>query len=61
MEYRQLGHSGLKVSALSFGAVRLDDLARRLLGTGPDDVGLLRTLVSEIDAEVDTLRSVVTV
>lgn len=51
----------IKGTAPSFGAVRLDDLARRLLGIQTIDVELLRTLVSEIDAEVDTLQSVVTV
>ena len=51
----------IKGTAPSFGAARLDGLARRLLGIQPNDVELLRGLVSEIDAEVDTLRSVVTV
>jgi HPt (histidine-containing phosphotransfer) domain-containing protein len=51
----------MKGTAPSFGALRLDDLAHRLLGIQPHDVALLDDLVSEIDAEVDALQSVVTV
>ena len=51
----------IKGTAPSFGAVHLDDLARRLLGIEPHDVELLRTLVDEIDAEVHILQSVVAV
>ena len=50
-----------KGTASSFGAVRLDGLAHRLLGIRPHDIELLDNLVTEIDAEVDTLQSVVTV
>lgn len=47
----------IKGSALSFGAVRLDEIASRLLGMQGDQVELLRSLVTEIDAQVVDFRA----
>jgi HPt (histidine-containing phosphotransfer) domain-containing protein len=48
----------IKGTALSFGAARLDVLAKRLLDIDVDQRGLLSSLVSEIDAEIVTLQAV---
>ncbi len=48
----------IKGIALSFGAARLDVLAKRLLDIDVDQRELLSSLVSEIDAEICTLQAV---
>jgi HPt (histidine-containing phosphotransfer) domain-containing protein len=49
----------IKGTASSFGAARLDELAKRALRMDGHEVELLRTLVSEIEVEVAHLQSVV--
>jgi hypothetical protein len=49
----------IKGTASSFGAVRLDELAARMLALHGDQVGLLRSLVTELDAQVVDFRAVV--
>ncbi len=49
----------MKGTATSFGATRLDELARRVLQMDTTQVELLCSLVGEIDAEVGKLQSVV--
>jgi HPt (histidine-containing phosphotransfer) domain-containing protein len=49
----------LRGTASSFGAVRLDELADRILAMHGDQVELLRSLVTEIDAQVVDFRAVV--
>ena len=49
----------IKGTALSFGAVRLDELAQRVLHIDGDQVELLRSLVEEIDAEIETLQAAI--
>lgn len=49
----------IKGTASSFGATRLDELAKRTLRMDPDQVELLRTLVSEIEAEAAHLQTAV--
>jgi HPt (histidine-containing phosphotransfer) domain-containing protein len=51
----------IKGTACSFGADRLDELAKRVLRMDGSQVELLGSLVSEIDAEVRTLRAAVAV
>jgi len=51
----------IKGTACSFGAVRLDELAKRVLRMDGSQVELLGSLVSEIEAEVRTLRAAVAV
>jgi HPt (histidine-containing phosphotransfer) domain-containing protein len=48
----------IKGTASSFGATRLDELAKRVLGMPNTQVELLRSLVDEIDAEVGTFQAV---
>jgi len=49
----------MKGTALSFGAARLDELAKRVLRMDGTQAELLHLLVNEIEAEVDTLQAVV--
>ncbi len=51
----------MKGAAFSFGAVRLDELAGRLLGIRLDQDEDLRSLVSELEDEVRSLQDVVSV
>jgi HPt (histidine-containing phosphotransfer) domain-containing protein len=53
----QLVAHQIKGTALSFGAVRLDELAERLLQIEGDDHALLRSLVSEMDEAVCSFQS----
>lgn len=53
---RYVAHQ-IKGNALSFGAVRLDGLADRLLRIGKDESDSLQLLVGEIDREVACLRA----
>jgi HPt (histidine-containing phosphotransfer) domain-containing protein len=49
----------IKGTASSFGATRLDELAKRVLQMADTEVELLRSLVQEIAAEVGTFQAVV--
>jgi len=49
----------IKGTASSFGAARLDELAKRALRMDEDEVELLGTLVSEIEVEVAQFQTVV--
>ena len=51
----------IKGTACSFGAVRLDELAKRVLRMDGSEVELLGSLVSEIDGEVRALQAAVAV
>ena len=51
---RRVAHQ-LNGTAPDFGAARLNELADRLLATGADQVGLLRSLVRGVEQEVDRL------
>jgi len=53
---RYVAHQ-IKGNALSFGAIKLDGLAGRLLRVGKDQSGLLQPLVGEIDIEVARLQA----
>ncbi|MGB9378409.1 MAG: Hpt domain-containing protein [Mycobacteriales bacterium] len=54
---RYVAHQ-IKGNALSFGAVRLDGLAERMLRTGKDQWDLLRLLAAELGNEVEALQQV---
>jgi HPt (histidine-containing phosphotransfer) domain-containing protein len=49
----------IKGTASSFGATRLDELSKRVLQMADTEVELLRSLVHEIDAEVETFQAAV--
>jgi HPt (histidine-containing phosphotransfer) domain-containing protein len=51
----------IKGTALSFAAVRLDGFAQRVLHIDGDQVELLRSLVDEISAEIETLQAAIRV
>ena len=51
----------IKGTACSFGALRLDELAKRVLRMDGSQVELLGSLVGEIDGEVRILRAAVAV
>jgi HPt (histidine-containing phosphotransfer) domain-containing protein len=48
----------IKGTASSFGAGRLDGVARRLLDIDAGEQTLFRSLVAEMDAEIRTLQAV---
>ena len=51
----------IKGTAPSFGAARLDELARRVLQMDGGPVELLRALVSEIGTEIKALQAAISV
>src|SRR5438552_2510290 len=55
MEWRQLGRSGLRVSALSLGAMTFGEAQGFMKGVGSDDAEARRVLDAALDAGLDTV------
>ena len=55
MEHRQFGRSGLRVTALSLGAMTFGEAQGFMKGVGSDDAEARRVLDAALDAGIDTV------